>query len=175
MRQPVAQVAQARERLNADNNGLLGYRGQPGKMVAFDLTDKVIEPADPQKHFSGPVAVLIDELTYSAGILFATTLQDHGLAVLAGRPTGGFANQTGNMMPSRLPNTGFTAYIATREFVRPSGDLRVGPVIPDLPLGAESGPADLLALMQRAAALPTIMPDKRKTVSAKTIHNGGGV
>jgi hypothetical protein len=66
--------------------------------------------------------VLIDELTYSAAILFATTMQDHGLARLVGRPTGGHANQTGNMMPTRLRHSGFTVFIATRDFIRPSGD-----------------------------------------------------
>ncbi len=38
---------------------------------------------------------------YTAAILFASTLQDHGLAPLVGRPTGGHANQTGNMMPTQ--------------------------------------------------------------------------
>ena len=150
LHKPVVQVASARERLNADNNGVLGYRGQPGDMVEFDLSDKAIEPVESDMRFSGPVAVLIDELTYSAGILFATAMQDYGLA---GRPTGGFANQTGNMMPTRLPNTGFNGFIETREFVRPSGEIRDSPVVPDLPFAAELGRDDLLALMEKAGAL----------------------
>ena len=87
---------------------------------------------------------LIDELTYSAGILFATTMQDLKLARLVGRPTGGFANQTGNMMPTRLPGTGFTAFIATRDFIRPSGDERVLPVLPDLLLLGELADAEFI-------------------------------
>jgi hypothetical protein len=147
---PVVQVSRARERLNEDNNGPLGSRGQPGKMLEFDLDDEGIEPVVPENRFGGPVVVLIDELTYSAGILFATTMQDHRLAILAGRPTGGFANQTGNMMLSRLPNTGFAGFIATREFVRPNGDLRQQPVMPDLVLEEEPTAAMLAGMVQEA-------------------------
>ena len=146
---PVVQVSRARERLNEDNNEQ-GSLGQPGQMREFDLGDEGIEPVVPEKRFGGPVVVLIDELTYSAGILFATTMQDHKLAILAGRPTGGFANQTGNMMPSRLPNTGFTGFIATREFVRPNGDLRQQPVTPDIQLGDEPTAARLADMVQEA-------------------------
>jgi hypothetical protein len=148
--QPVVQVSRARERLNEDNNGLLGYRGTPGEMLEFDLGDKAIEPVASEKRFRGPVVVLMDELTYSAGILFVTSMQDHRLALLAGRPTGGFANQTGNMMPSTLPNTGFTGFIATREFVRPNGDVRPQPVMPDITFEGETDAAFLSTLVREA-------------------------
>ena len=148
--QPVVQVSRARERLNEDNNGLLGYRGTPGEMLEFDLGDKAIEPVAPGLRFRGPVIVLIDELTYSAGILFATSMQDHRLALLAGAATGGFANQTGNMMPSKLPNTGFTGFIATREFVRPNGDVRQHQVMPDIALAGEPTAAHLAAMVSEA-------------------------
>jgi hypothetical protein len=147
---PVVQVSRARERLNEDNNGLLGYRGTPGEMLEFDLGDKAIEPVAPEQRFGGPVVVLIDELTYSAGILLATSMQDHRLALLAGTATGGFANQTGNMMPSKLPNTGFTGFIATREFVRPNGDVRQHQVMPDIALSDEPTAALLSALVSEA-------------------------
>ena len=109
---PAAQVSRARERLHDENNGLLDYRGAAGSMRELVVDYKLIQPAPDDTRFKGRVAVLIDELTYSAGILFATTMQDHKLATVVGRPTGGFANQTDNMMPTRLPATGFTAFIA---------------------------------------------------------------
>lgn len=142
--QPAVQVSRARERLNSDNNGVMGYRGEPGAMVEFDLDDKKMQPLDPDRRFTGQVSVLIDELTYSAGILFATTMQDLKLARLVGRPTGGFANQTGNMMPTRLPATGFTAFIATRDFIRPNGDARVHPVQPDVLVADDATDADVI-------------------------------
>jgi hypothetical protein len=149
---PVQLVARARERLNEDNNGWFGHRGAPGTMREFDLSrEGLIEPLPEAKRYRGRVAVLIDELTYSAAILFATTMQDHGLARLVGHPTGGHANQTGNMMPTRLQHSGFTVFIATRDFIRPSGDLRVGPVVPDVVVDADvdtatPGEADLTVL-----------------------------
>lgn len=114
-------------------------------MREFELDDELIQPLPiVVDRFTGRVSALIDELTYSAGILFATTMQDLKLARLVGRPTGGFANQTGNMMPTRLPGTGFTAFIATRDFIRPSGDERVLPVLPDLLLQDELSDAEII-------------------------------
>jgi hypothetical protein len=147
---PVVQVSRARERLNEDNIGQRGDATRLGQIVEFDLGEEAIEPVAPENRFGGPVVVLVDELTYSAGILFATTMQDHRLAILVGRPTGGFANQTGNMMPSRLPNTGFTGFIATREFVRPNGDLRQQPVMPDILVEGEPTAAQLAGFVQEA-------------------------
>jgi C-terminal processing protease CtpA/Prc len=101
-------------------------------MREFDLSrEGLIEPLPEAQRFRGRVAVLIDEMSYSATILFATTMQDHRLARLLGRPTGGHANQTGNMMPTTLAHSGFTVFIATRDFVRPNGDVQPGPVVPD--------------------------------------------
>lgn len=156
---PAQQVSSARERLNADNNGWFGWRGAPGTVREFDLgRDGVVEPAPVAERFRGRVAVLIDEMTYSAAILFVTAVQDLRLGVLVGRPTGGFANQTGNMVPLRLRHTGLTAFIPSRVFVRPSGDLREAPVQPDVPAtgGAEDGRSDdaLERAVQWLAAAP---------------------
>ncbi|WOE74273.1 S41 family peptidase [Alterisphingorhabdus coralli] len=129
---PVTQVSRAREKLNEDNNGIFGWYGEPGTLREFDMDEEQIEPVSSDQRFNGQSYVWIDELSYSASILFATAMQDHGIAKLIGTPTGGFANQTGNMMPTRLPTTGFNAYIATREFLRPNGDTHVGPVVPDI-------------------------------------------
>ncbi|HSI59456.1 MAG TPA: S41 family peptidase [Ideonella sp.] len=149
---PVQQVARARERLNADNNGWLGYRGPPGSMRELDLaSDGVIEPLPAAERWRGRAVVLVDEMTYSAAILFATTLQDQRLARLVGRATGGHGNQTGNMMPTRLRHSGFTAFIATRDFIRPSGDTRAQPVRPDIEVGAAAtATGDQDPVVQRA-------------------------
>lgn len=157
---PAQQVSSARERLNADNNGWFGWRGAPGTVREFDLgREGVVEPAPVAERFRGRVAVLIDEMTYSAAILFVTAVQDLQLGVLVGRPTGGFANQTGNMVPLRLRHTGLTAFIPSRVFVRPSGDLREAPVQPDVPTAGAAGDGlsdDALerALQWLAAARP---------------------
>lgn len=153
---PVNQVSRARERLNEDNRGLFAYRGRIGEMHEMDLSrDERIEPRDAATRFDGPIVLLIDAMTYSAGILFATALQDHRIATLVGQPTGGYANQTGNMEPIHLPHTRLLAYIPAREFIRPSGDVRVGPVIPDIvvdPLLPGSDPTLAVAIEHARAA-----------------------
>lgn len=140
---PVNQVSRARERLNEANRGILGYKGKVGQMREMDLSrDGLIKPARATERFDGEVVVLIDAMTYSAGILFATTLQDHQLATVIGQPTGGHANQTGNMEQVRLPNTGLMAYIPARIFVRPNGESGTSPVIPDLIVKPAVGDGD---------------------------------
>jgi hypothetical protein len=148
---PVQQVSRARERLNADNNGWLGWRGAPGTVREFDLgRDGLVEPAPAAERFRGRVAVLIDEMTYSAAILFVTAVQDLRLGVLVGRPTGGFANQTGNMVPLRLRHSGLTCFIPSRVFVRPNGDLREAQVQPDLTTTGEDGGSRADATLEHA-------------------------
>ena len=149
---PVRQVSRARERLNADNNGWFGRHGAPGTLREFDVSrEGLIEPLPEALRWRGRTAVLVDEMSYSATILFATALQDAGRATLVGRATGGHANQTGNMMPTRLPHTGFTAFIATREFVRPSGDTRAQPVQPDIVVADDAVPGHTAdAVLERA-------------------------
>lgn len=130
---PIVQVASARERLHEGNNGLLGLKGKPGEVLTIALDDQAtIQPLVPEHRFRGRVAVLMDALTYSAGILFISTVRDHRLGILVGQATGGFANQTGNMEPFVLPHSGLLVYIPARVFVRPSGDPRLVPIEPDV-------------------------------------------
>lgn len=150
---PIVQVASARERLHAGNNGLFGYKGKPGEVVTMDLNDEAqIQPVAADERFRGRVAVLMDSLTYSAGILFVTSIRDHRLGILVGQPTGGFANQTGNMEPFHLPNSGLMAYIPARVFVRPSGDARLESLAPDVLVEAPATFADHDAVIAAAVA-----------------------
>jgi hypothetical protein len=144
---PISQVSRARERVNEDNRGLFGYRGRVGELREMDVSrDEKIEPVPAAMRFDGTVVLLIDAMTYSAGILFATALQDHSIAIVIGQPTGGNANQTGNMEPVYLPHSRLLAHIPARVFVRPSGDQSVAPVIPDIVVDpALPGPDPVLA------------------------------
>jgi len=74
---------------------------------------------------------LISPITYSSGIVFATTLKDNGFAILIGQQTGGNANQTAQGNLFNLPNSQLRAYIITRMLVRPSGTTTSGGVKPD--------------------------------------------
>ncbi|MTI20793.1 hypothetical protein E1176_07160 [Fulvivirga sp. RKSG066] len=127
------QASTAIEKLNEDNNGLFGYKGEPGEIIEIDVTnDEIIEPVEESKRFKGEVIVLIDEMTYSAGVVFVTTIQDHKLAKLVGQPTGGHANQTGNLNPFYLPNTKLLVLAPSRYITRVSGETRKQTVQPDV-------------------------------------------
>ena len=128
---PVPQASHAIEKLTSDNNGLLGYKGNPGEVIELDVkSDGMINPIAKEYRFNGEVIVVIDRLTYSAGILFATTILDNNIGTLVGEPTGGFANQTGNLTPFYLPNTKLLMLAPARYIIRPSGDMTKQPVMP---------------------------------------------
>ncbi|WP_102531852.1 S41 family peptidase [Shewanella sp. 10N.286.52.B9] len=127
------QASSVIEKLSNDNNGLFGYKGKPGEIIELDVIgSQIIEPVEPSKRFKGEVVVLIDEMTYSAGIVFATTLQDHKVAKLVGQPTGGHANQTGNLNPFYLPNTKLLVLAPSRYITRVSGDTSKQSIQPDV-------------------------------------------
>lgn len=132
----LAQVSRGYDRIHEGNASWFN-RGQLGELKEMDLsTDDMIKPVAPSKRFQGNVAVLFDEMTYSAGIIFITIVQDHRLALTLGRPTGGFANQTGNIESFRLPHTQLMVYAPARKFVRPSGNTAIHVVTPDVVVAA---------------------------------------
>jgi hypothetical protein len=136
---PVPQASVAIEKLNRDTNGWFGYRGEPGEVIELSVeADGMIEPVEPTRQFKGDVWVLIDRMSYSASILFATTIQDNQLGKLIGEPTGGFANQTGNLTPFYLPHTRLLMLAPGRYIVRPSGNRLKQPVMPDSQLSDEA-------------------------------------
>ncbi|MFZ5972930.1 MAG: S41 family peptidase [Bacteroidota bacterium] len=135
----LSQVSKAYDRIHQGNAGWFSYRGKPGTVKELDLSsDDLIKPIDAEKRFDGKAVVLFDEMTYSAGIIFITIVQDHHLATTIGRPTGGFANQTGNIEAFRLPNTQLLVYAPARKFVRPNGNAAVHPVTPDVVVPTDS-------------------------------------
>lgn len=131
--QPVNQVSLAYQRIHEGNAGWFHFRGQPGDLKEMNVAnEELIHPVSKDKRFDGQVVVLSDEMTYSAGIIFITVIQDHRLATLMGRPTGGFANQTGNIESFSLPHTKLTVYAPARTFVRVNKDASIHVVTPEI-------------------------------------------
>jgi hypothetical protein len=131
--QPANQVSLAYQRIHEGNAGWFHFRGQPGDLKEMDVAhEELIDPVSKDKRFEGQVVVLSDEMTYSAGIIFITVIQDHRLATLMGRPTGGFANQTGNIESFSLPHTKLMVYAPARTFVRVSKDASIHVVTPEI-------------------------------------------
>lgn len=122
-------ISHMTERLNKNNRGLFGFRGKEGRYLEKEWHDWE-KPMAADRRFEGDVYLLVGSLSYSAAIVLATTLKDNDFAVLVGRTTGGFANQTGQGHLFNLPHSQLRAFIATRLLIRPSGDKTVGGVVP---------------------------------------------
>ena len=124
-------ISNMREKLNQDNRGWFDYKGEVGEVKEYQW-DEWESPTRSKKRFDGDVYLLISPVTYSAGIVFATTLQDFQMATLVGQETGGNANQTAQGNLFNLPHSKLRAYVTTRMLVRPSGSLDSGGVKPDI-------------------------------------------
>ncbi len=121
-------ISSIKEKINTDNAGIFNYRGEPGDIIE-EQWDDWLKPVN-ANGFSGDVYVLISPITYSSGIVFASTMKDHKFATLIGQETGGNANQTAQGNLFNLPHSKLRAYITTRMLVRPSGSLAPGGVKP---------------------------------------------
>ncbi|MEE4245074.1 MAG: S41 family peptidase [Kangiellaceae bacterium] len=132
---PFQMISSMRERLNIDNRGLFNYKGDVGDVLTKDW-DEWIEPLEDDRRFDGKTYVLISPMSYSSAIVFATAVKDNNMATLVGRETGGYANQTAQGNLFNLPNSELRVYVATRLLIRPSGNLKVNGVMPDIIVSA---------------------------------------
>lgn len=119
---PFRLVSALQEKLNKENRGWFNYKGEEGEIVDTKW-DEWETPMSDDVRFTGNVYLLTGSISYSAAIVFATTLKDNGFATLVGQPTQGFANQSGQGNLFNLPHSELRAYITTRLLVRPSGEL----------------------------------------------------
>tara|TARA_R110000868_G_scaffold53249_3_gene167332 strand:- start:117 stop:1436 length:1320 start_codon:yes stop_codon:yes gene_type:complete len=105
-----------------------------GQVVHLPFPQWVEPSASQPDRFTGEIYVLIGPNTYSQGIVFATIVQDFHIGLIAGSPTEGAANQTGQVQRFTLPHTGFEARSPLYVFQRASGDVSSDPVRPDIAL-----------------------------------------
>ena len=97
----------------------------------LDFAAEPKKPIDNGFRFNGNIYVLIGYQTYSSAILFASAIKDYKLAELIGEETGAPASHFGDILQIQLPNTGLSANISHKYFVRPSGKEGTDGVIPD--------------------------------------------
>ncbi|SDM34264.1 S41 family peptidase [Maricaulis salignorans] len=117
-----------------------------GQVVHLPFPQWVEPPAGLEYRFSGEIIVLIGPDTYSQGIVFANIVQDFQIGRIAGLPTEGAANQTGQVQRFTLPQTGFEARSPLYIFWRASGEASSSPVQPDILL-PHAGEEQLTALL----------------------------
>jgi len=124
-------------RITPENQALVPG-SQLGQVIATPFAQWV-QPVETLEHrFDGDVFILVGPNTYSQAIVFAATAQDFNVARIAGTPTEGAANQSGQVQAFILPNSGLTALSPIYVFTRASGETGRAPLRPDIPLqGAE--------------------------------------
>jgi len=125
-------------RVTADNQALIPG-AEIGDVVSMPFAQWVEPPTALDNRYHGRAGFLVGAGTYSQAIVLAATVQDFGIAPVAGPGTQGRANSTGQVQLHRLANTGLEAAAPIYIFIRASGDTSSAPVIPDIPL---SGPRD---------------------------------
>ncbi|WP_206485850.1 S41 family peptidase [Thalassotalea sp. G2M2-11] len=102
-----------------------------GDVVTADY-DKFEKPSNEEPlKFNGKVSVVVGKVTYSSAILFANTMQDFGFAKIVGEKSAGFSWQTGGIQFFSFPYSGLKAVSPRFYLVRPSGEGKGLPVLPD--------------------------------------------
>ncbi|MEP3073377.1 S41 family peptidase [Maricaulis sp.] len=139
-------------RITEQNQALIPG-SQLGDVVSMPFAQWVEPPAELANRFTGRTAFLVGAGTYSQAIVLAATVQDFGIAPVAGPGTEGRANSTGQVQLHRLTQTGLEVAAPIYVFIRPSGDTSSAPVIPDIPLeGPREAQIDALIAHLREAA-----------------------
>lgn len=109
-----------------------GYTFYPPENVfdALSSSDYALPEKD-HGMWNGKVFVITDNDTFSSATDLAAYIKDYKLGTIVGQPTGGMATSFGDALFFELPHTKLRGSVSYKFFVRPSGDMKVGPVVPD--------------------------------------------
>lgn len=136
--QPYSYISSVKARITEQNIQLVPIEGvTPGMVLDLPLELTQTPPADLAHRFTGDVYVLTGPMTYSAAIVFATTVQDYGLGKIAGTTPIGPANQTGQVQISVMQNTKIEALSPLYIFRRPNGDTSRSRIDVDIPIESD--------------------------------------
>ena len=128
---PFSPTSTVTARIVPQNQGLVPG-SEVGQVLTLPFPQTVTPPDDLPNRFTGEIIVVIGPRTYSQAIVFAATAKDNGVAALAGLPTSGLANQTGQVTRNLLPHTGFTVQSPIYILYRASGEKSAAPLTPDI-------------------------------------------
>jgi C-terminal processing protease CtpA/Prc len=137
-------------RITEQNQALIPG-SQIGDVMSMPFARWVEPPAELANRFTGRTAFLVGTGTYSQAIVLAATVQDFGIAPVAGPGTEGRANSTGQVQLHRLAHTDLEVAAPIYIFIRASGDTSDSPVVPDIPLSG-SRDAQIEALIRHLEA-----------------------
>ncbi|MEX0299923.1 MAG: S41 family peptidase [Kordiimonas sp.] len=107
--------------------------GPLGGVAISDYTGTTT-PEKKEHLFTGDVYVVTGVATYSSAIMFATAMQDNGIATIAGTETGGKSCSTGNFRTLGTGKSELYAYAPLHIYNRKADKGCERGVIPDVPL-----------------------------------------
>lgn len=108
------------------------YRGKKnGERVDYETA--WAEPRQGRR-FEGRVYLLVNRHSFSNTVTVAALVQDFGFGVVLGEETSDLATTYGAMERFVLPRTGIEVGYPKAQIVRPSGDLALRGVVPDIPI-----------------------------------------
>lgn len=71
------------------------------------------------KHFSGKLIILIDNMVFSSAEVFSVTCRDNNIGIFVGESTGGGSSHAGGVVSFIIPNSKIMADVSTGIFIRP--------------------------------------------------------
>jgi len=89
-------------------------------------------PSNVHYRYNGNVYLLINSNTGSTALGFATIFQDYKIGKIIGEETYSEVNEFGEIFPFDLPNSQLWVWCSTKRYIRPSGEMTVGGLKPDI-------------------------------------------
>jgi hypothetical protein len=89
-------------------------------------------PINTPHKFSSKVYLLINGNTFSTALGFATIFKDYNLGIVVGEQTKAEVNEFGDIFPFDLPNCGLWVWCSAKRYIRPSGEMTIGGLKPDI-------------------------------------------
>ncbi|MCB1609033.1 MAG: hypothetical protein KDI71_18880 [Xanthomonadales bacterium] len=129
--QPYTPISAIKARVAEENIARLPG-AELGQVVALTFTQTVTPPAELAHRFTGQVYILIGPQSYSQAVVFAATVQDHGVGQIVGEPTASPANQTAQVKRLRATHSGIEGLAPLYVFTRASGQPGTDPLTPDI-------------------------------------------
>jgi C-terminal processing protease CtpA/Prc len=89
-------------------------------------------PMNVPHRYNGNVYLLINYYTGSTALGLATFFKDYSIGKIIGEETRSEVNEFGDVYPFDLPNSKLWVWCSTKRYIRPSGEMTVGGLKPDI-------------------------------------------
>lgn len=126
------------------------FINKPAHVVSTETYDDITLTTIPNR-FTGKLYVLTSTYTFSSAADFAQAVKHYKLGKIIGEETGGWIISYGDIVTSRLPNTGLTFTISSKLYYNMGAGVKDWHgVIPDIAQPADEAMQYTLSLIQKA-------------------------